>query len=92
MSRPAYALLLALLLLLGFSSAITIVRVMDIYRTQQTDNQTIATLRAQVTELKTDLHDTEVALDKAALEGSRLGEQNEVLRYELDGAKRKTHL
>lgn len=83
MSRAAYSLLLTLLivlLMLGFGTA---VRVMDIYTTQRTDNQTIAALRAQVTELKTDLHDTEVALDKAALAGSALGEENYRLQTRL---------
>lgn len=36
------------------------------------DNQTIFTLRAEVTQLKTDLHEVEVALDKEAIENLRL--------------------
>ncbi len=92
MSRQAYALLLALLLCLCIGVAGLAVRVMDIYTTQHTDNQTISTLRAQVVELKTNLHETEVALDRAALEGSALSQQVEVLKYELETTKRKNHL
>ncbi len=92
MSRQAYALLLALLVLLCVAESLTLARVMDIYTTQHTDNQTISTLRAQVVELKTNLHETEVALDHAALEGSALSQQVEVLKYELETTKRKNHL
>ncbi len=64
----------------------------EIYQEQHTDNQTIAALRAQNAELKRDLQDTEQALDKAALEGSRLGQEIEVLRYDLERATKRPRL
>ncbi len=61
-------------------------------RDQRTDNQTMAVLRAQNAELKRNLQDTEEALDKAALEGSRLGQEIEVLRYDLERATKRPRL
>lgn len=51
------------------------------------NNTAIATLRAQVGELRVDLHET-----KAALEGSCLGEENEVLRARAETAERRARL
>ncbi len=80
MSRPAYAFLLFVAFLTLLLCAATLHDTQAIYLAQHTDNQTISTLRAQVVDLKRDLTDTEHALDKAALDGSRLSEENEVLK------------
>lgn len=55
-----------------------------------TDNETIAMLRAEVARIKAEQHETEVALDKEAIENSRLRDEVRVLRLNeaLDKARR----
>jgi predicted nucleic acid-binding Zn-ribbon protein len=85
MSRQVYALLWTILLVASVAMAASL----KIYERQTQESQTIAALRAQVSDLKQDLHDTELALDKTALEGARLGEENEALRARIETAERK---
>ncbi len=84
MSRQAYALLLTLLLSILCGVFGIAVRVMDIYHTQQSDNQTISALRADKAKLQQDLLDTSEAMEQAVLKGARVSEENEVLKAQLE--------
>ncbi len=98
MSRPAYALLLTLLIVIAFAQLGTLVRVMDIYRAQQSDNQSLkalhevyTTMKADNARLKQDLLETSEAMEQAVLKGARVSEENEALKAQLE-VRRKANL
>ncbi len=91
MSRAFCAFLLFAAICTLLLSAATFRLTYETYQQQTTDNQSLKALheaytavKAEKAKLQQDLHDTEEALDKAALEGSRLGEENWQLQLKLD--------
>lgn len=106
MTETRQTALFGLLTLTLVAACGTLAASFQILNQQRLDNQTISalhtavtvlkdtstTLRAQVSDLQTQLHDTEMALDKAALTGLHLGEENETLRARVETAERKARL
>lgn len=77
--QAALFLLSTLAFVAAFGALIMDFKIFDEYRA---DNQTIATLRAQIHDLKSDLTDTEKALEESAADAFQL--KNELYRRDTD--------